>query len=102
MPIFFLAHAGHPHLEASEVMRWWSFEPVVTATIVFTLVLYTVGLMRSRAVAGLDPLLDLGFHGGEALGAIALRQPLHAQREDCVRRSHCWTIGQQRRAGSVE
>jgi putative membrane protein len=74
MPIFFLAHAGH-HLEASEVMRWWSFEPIVTATIIITLVLYTIGLTRSRAV---KPWQAASFYAGSAALIVALISPLDA------------------------
>jgi len=75
MPIYFLAHAGEHHLEAGEVMRWWSFEPVVTATIVLTLALYTAGLVRSRG-GRLWPAIS--FYAGCASLIVALISPLDA------------------------
>src|SRR3954468_19209373 len=75
MPIWFIAHAGHHHLEASEVMRWWSFEPVVTATIVITVALYTIGLVRSH---GIRRWQALSFYGGCASLIAALISPLDA------------------------
>ena len=73
MPIYFLAHAGQPHLETSEVMRWWSFEPVVTATLIITIALYTVGLLRSR---GIRPWQAVSFYSGCISLVIALLSPL--------------------------
>src|SRR3954468_5835277 len=75
MPIWFIAHAGHHHLEASEVMRWWSFEPVVTATIVITVALYTIGLVRSH---GIRRWQALSFYAGCASLLAALISPLDA------------------------
>ena len=68
MPIFVLAHAGPMHLE-------WSFEPGVTATILVTVVLYTIGLARAH---GIRTWQALAFYGGCAALVIALVSPLDA------------------------
>src|SRR5438477_8599699 len=43
---FILAHAGHHHLEPSEVIRWWSWEPVTIAILAISALLYIVGCAR--------------------------------------------------------
>src|SRR5215212_6953407 len=75
MPIWFIADAAHHHLEASEVMRWWSFEPVVTASIFLTVAIYTIGLFRSH---GIRKWQAFSFYAGCTSLIVALVSPLDA------------------------
>lgn len=43
LTFFILAHAGHHHLSASEVMRWWSWEPITFALLAISGLMYAVG-----------------------------------------------------------
>jgi len=74
-PIFFLAHAGHHHLEASEVMTWWSWEPLVIALLVISAGLYFVG---SRRMGRVNKVHAAAFYGGWIALVIALVSPLDA------------------------
>jgi putative membrane protein len=73
--IWFLAHAGHHHLEASEVMTWWSWEPVVVALLAITAVLYAVGMARMGQIRAWQAV---SFFCGWAALVIALVSPLDA------------------------
>jgi len=44
--LFVLAHAGHHHLETSEVLTWWSWEPLIVALLAITAALYAIGIAR--------------------------------------------------------
>lgn len=74
-PFFLLAHAGHHHLDASEVMTWWSWEPLVIALLVISAVLYVVGIRRMGHARALHVA---AFFGGWLALVIALLSPLDA------------------------
>jgi putative membrane protein len=68
------AHAGHHHhLEPSEVMTWWSWEPFVVAALVLTGALYVIGVIRMRRVRAWQVA---AFTGGWLALVIALVSPL--------------------------
>jgi cytochrome c oxidase assembly factor CtaG len=74
-PLFFVAHAGHHHLEASEVMTWWTWEPLVVALLVISAALYVIG---SRRMGRVRKLNVVAFLGGWVSLVIALVSPLDA------------------------
>jgi len=51
--LFVVAHAGHHHLESSEILRWWSWEPVVVTLLAITAILYFGGVWRLWRAAGI-------------------------------------------------
>jgi putative membrane protein len=77
-----LAHGGVHHLQAREVLRWWSWEPAVVAPLVIAAVVYSVGLIRLWRSAGRDHGLRGWEVGAFATGwlalVIALVSPLDA------------------------
>jgi len=73
--IFFVAHAGHHHLDASEVMTWWTWEPVVVALLAVSALLYLIG---SRRMGRVRMLHVAAFAGGWISLLIALVSPLDA------------------------
>jgi len=73
--IWFLAHAGHHHLAAREVMTWWSWEPVVIALLAVTAALYAIGLARMGQVRTWQAI---SFFCGWLALVIALVSPLDA------------------------
>jgi putative membrane protein len=53
MPVIaLLLHAGHAHLSAPQVLRWWTWEPWVVALLLVTTALYTLGVLRLWRSAG--------------------------------------------------
>jgi putative membrane protein len=79
-PVF--AHAGHHHLDPAEVMTWWTWEPVVSALLGASALLYVIGLVRLWRKAGRSKGIRawqvIAFAGGWAALAIALVSPLDA------------------------
>src|SRR5438309_5511455 len=73
-PIFCLAHAGH-HLEASEVLTWWTWEPFVIALLAITAALYAIGIARMGQVRRWQAI---SFFAGWLALVIALISPLDA------------------------
>lgn len=75
-----VAHAGEAHLSAGQVMRWWSFEPLVVGGLLLTAVLYTAGLIRLWRHAGRGKGIGVwqaaAFAGGWLSLVIALVSPL--------------------------
>jgi cytochrome c oxidase assembly factor CtaG len=75
-----LAHAGHAHLDAHTVMRWWSWEPLIVVPLVLTLALYVNGLAQlwrhARADHGIRGWQALSFAAGWLALVIALVSPL--------------------------
>ena len=81
-PLFFIAHAGEHHLDPSQVMTWWTWEPVVTTLLAASALLYVVGLVRLWSNAGrakgIRAWQVLAFAGGWIALVIALVSPLDA------------------------
>ena len=71
LSFFVVAHAGHHHLTASQVMRWWSWEPITIALIAISAILYTIGLRSHRRVW--EPI---AFYAGLVTLLIALISPI--------------------------
>jgi len=80
--VFILAHAGHYHLDPSEVLRWWSFEPVVVILLAITALLYFGGVARLWRAAGIGRgvgrLQLIAFAAGWLALFIALVSPVDA------------------------
>ena len=80
--LFLLAHEGHHHLEPSEVLRWWSWEPVVVSLLAITAILYFGGVLRLWLAAGVGRgvgrLQLLAFAAGWLALFIALVSPVDA------------------------
>jgi putative membrane protein len=80
--LWLLAHGFAHHLEAREVLRWWSWEPAVLALLMITAVIYGGGLARLWRGAGRDRGLRWWEAGAFAAGwlalVIALVSPLDA------------------------
>jgi cytochrome c oxidase assembly factor CtaG len=74
--IFFIAHAGHHHLTVSQVLRWWSWEPVTVGALLLTAVLYAIGIARIRH--SIKKWQALAFAAGWLALFIALVSPLDA------------------------
>ena len=50
--IFFVAHAGHQHLDPGTVLRWWTFDdPFVLLSLIVAGALYATGIARNRMIA---------------------------------------------------
>jgi putative membrane protein len=79
--IFFLAHAGH-HLDADEVLRWWSWEPLVLALLAISGALYLGGIIRLWRGAGggkgIRVWQAVAFAGGWLALVAALVSPVDA------------------------
>jgi putative membrane protein len=81
MPVIFL-HAGHAHLSAARVLRWWTWEPWVVALLAITTALYAVGLARlwrsAGAGHGITRWQAASYCGAVAALVIALISPVDA------------------------
>jgi putative membrane protein len=81
-PFFILAHAGHHHLEAHEVLRWWSWEPLVVALLAISGALYAIGIVRLWRGAGAGKGINLwqaiAFLAGWLSLVVALVSPVDA------------------------
>ena len=75
--VFTLAHAGHQHLDAAQVMTWWSWEPAVVALLAVSGAMYFVGYPH---VAGksISRWQAAAFWGGWLALVIALLSPVDA------------------------
>jgi putative membrane protein len=75
-----LAHAGHHHLEPSEVMTWWTWEPIVVGLLAITAILYVAGVARlwhsAGWVKGIRAWQVAAFAGGWIALVVALVSPL--------------------------
>ena len=71
---FILAHAGHHHLTASTVMRWWSWEPVTITLLAITAILYVIG--TARIWQSIKKWQPIAFAAGWLALVIALISPL--------------------------
>ena len=80
--LWLLAHGAAHRLEAREVLRWWSWEPAVVASLMITAAIYGVGLARLWRGAGRDRGIRWWEAGAFATGwlalVIALVSPLDA------------------------
>src|SRR5438067_12523651 len=70
---FILAHASH-HLEPSEVIRWWWWEPVTIALLAISAILYIVGC--ARIWHSIRKWQAIAFAAGWVALVIALLSPL--------------------------
>lgn len=73
LSVFLVAHAGQHHLTASQVLRWWSWEPVTIALIAITAILYAIGLRSAGRHRRWEPIV---FFTGLLTLLIALISPL--------------------------
>jgi len=69
-----LFHGGQPH-NWHDLVRAWSFEPLVVAGLLLTAGLFAVGLFRRRSRRIAEPVF---FAGGWLALVIALVSPMHA------------------------
>jgi cytochrome c oxidase assembly factor CtaG len=76
--LFVVAHQGHLH--ASQVMRWWTWQPFVVAGLLLSLTLYATGTARLWRSAGIGHGVRwwqaAAFAGGWTSLVIALVSPL--------------------------
>jgi cytochrome c oxidase assembly factor CtaG len=76
LAFFVVAHAGHHHLTAAQVMRWWSWEPITMGLLAITAILYAIGIARIwHSVPKWQPI---AFAAGWLALLIALISPLDA------------------------
>jgi len=75
-------HAGHHHLDAGTVLRWWSWDPVTILLIALSAVLYAVGVARLWRRAGVGQGIRRWqaacFAGGLLSLVVALISPVDA------------------------
>lgn len=78
IPFFVIAHAGH--LDAGEVLHWWTWQPLVVALLAIPMTLYVVGTARLWRTAGAGHGVRwwqaAALFGGWASLVIALVSPL--------------------------
>ena len=74
LSFFVLAHAGHHHLTAAQVMRWWSWEPITIGVLALTAILYTIGLRSAAARRRLWQ--PISFYAGLLSLLLALISPI--------------------------
>jgi len=81
MAVLFL-HAGHHHLDADTVLRWWSWDPFTLFLIALSAALYAVGLARLWRRAGVGQGIKRWqaacFAGGLLSLVVALVSPVDA------------------------
>jgi cytochrome c oxidase assembly factor CtaG len=70
--ILVVAHGAARHLEAREILRWWSWEPAVVALLSVTAIVYLGGLVRLWRSAGRDHGTRWWEVGAFAAGWLAL------------------------------
>ena len=69
-----LLHGGQPH-DWHDLVRAWSFEPLVVIGLAVSLILFAVGLKRRKSTRMTEPIC---FAGGWFALVVALISPLHA------------------------